>query len=316
MRGMRAAVIFGILAVTGRVAHAADPATAVDRGRQALTGQSFISPEWPLSAYAKAGDFWGAAHSDPGVDPSEYAKAFNARYGLHPAPYPNNGLPMGLRQATSRDGKRTGLNVDCMMCHGGSIGGTSYVGLGNTQLDSITLLTEMARAAGHFPPIAPFVLNTARGTVNAGQMSVFLLSLRNTDLSRRFVPLATGANLPELDVPAWWVLAKKSTQYYDGRTDARSARPNMQFMLGEKTLQEFQALEPTFQDVMAFIRSIEPPKYPFPIDLEKSRRGRIALRRELRQVPRHLRRGPDLSQRGRGARCDRHRSGPRFGDHR
>ena len=36
---------------------------------------------------------------------------------------------------SARDGVKTGLQIDCMVCHGGSIGGKSYVGLGNTQLD-------------------------------------------------------------------------------------------------------------------------------------------------------------------------------------
>jgi hypothetical protein len=104
--------------------------------------------------------------------------------------------------------------------------------------------------------------------------SVVLLSLRNPDLSFRNFPLVLGANIPELDVPAWWLLGKKSTMYYDGRTDARSVRTNMQFMLGEKTLAEFKELEPTFRDIQAFFNNLEPPKYPFPIDREKAERGR------------------------------------------
>ena len=54
--------------------------------------------------------------------------------------------------------------------------------------------------------------------------------------------------------------------YYDGRTAAASVRANMQFMLGEKTLEEFKDLEPTFRDIQAYLKSLEPPRYPFPID--------------------------------------------------
>ena len=74
------------------------------------------------------------------------------RYGLHPAPYPNDGLPMGLRRGIGRDGVKTGLQIDCMACHGGSIGGKSYVGLGNTQLDLRPLLNELTIADGRRPP--------------------------------------------------------------------------------------------------------------------------------------------------------------------
>jgi len=133
---------------------------------------------------------------------------------------------------------------------------------------------EMLRTEGRFNPPSTFTVNSSRGTVNAGMFSVILLSLRNPDLSFRKFPLLTGANLPELDVPPWWLLGKKSTMYYDGRTDANSVRTNMQFMLGEKTLAEFKELEPTFRDIQAFFRGMTPPKYPFPIDAPRADRGR------------------------------------------
>lgn len=252
---------------------AEDDATPAERGRKLLTGRSFIGPAWTSEAYANASRAWETPHPDPSQDPAGYAAAFASRYGLHAAPYPNDGMPMGLRTATSKDGAKTGLQIDCMACHGGSIGGTSYVGLGNSQLDLTSLFRDLNLAEGRkFVPI-PFTLNTSRGTVNAGQMSVFLLSLRNADLSFRTFPMVTGANIPELDTPAWWILAKKATKYYDGRTDARSARSNMQFILGEKTLAEFQALEPAFNDIDAYLKSIQPPKYPFTIDEARAHRG-------------------------------------------
>ena len=118
-----------------------------------------------------------------------------------------------------------------------------------------------------------FTLTTSRGTVNAGQVSVIFLSLRNSDLSRRFLPKPLGANLPELDTPAWWLLKKKRTQYYDGRTDARSVRANMQFVLGDLSIDRLKAIEPDFADILAYIKSIEAPKYPFAIDLDRAAQG-------------------------------------------
>ena len=121
------------------------------------------------------------------------------------------------------------------------------------------------------------MLNTSRGTNNAGQIAAVLLSLRNPDLSLRSFPIPLGANLPELDTPPWWHLKRKRTMYYDGRTDARSVRTNMQFMLGEKTLEQLKALEPTFRDIQAYLLSLEPPKYPFPIDSTKAERGKAVF---------------------------------------
>jgi mono/diheme cytochrome c family protein len=108
-------------------------------------------------------------------------------------------------------------------------------------------------------------------------MSVVLLSFRNPDLSRRTFPVPMGSNLPELDAPPWWVLKHKTRMYYDGRTPAASARANMQFLLAEKSLAEFQELEPTFRDIQAYLLSIEPPKYPFPIDAARADRGRVVF---------------------------------------
>lgn len=250
---------------------------AAERGRLAMTSTGYLKPAWSAEAYQNVVKFWDAGAPDPIKEPEAYAAAFRRRYGLAPAPYPNDGLPMGLRRGNGPDGAKVGLAIDCLSCHGGSIGGTSYVGLGNTQLDMTTLFHEMMKADGKRPPLSPFVINSARGTVNAGMFSVVLLSLRNSDLTFRKFPLVTGANIPELDVPAWWLLGKKSTMYYDGRTDARSVRTNMQFMLGEKTLAEFKELEPTFREIQAYFNNLKPPKYPFPIDRVKAEAGKIVF---------------------------------------
>jgi mono/diheme cytochrome c family protein len=247
-----------------------------ERGRIALTLTGFLKPEWSERAYRRVGHFWDQPAPDPDKDPAAYAAAFRHRYGLHPAPYANDGLPMGLRRGLGPDGaKVAGFQIDCMLCHGGSIGGKSYVGLGNTQLDLKAVLHELTVADGRRPPPSTFVLNSSRGTNNAGMVAAVLLSLRNSDLSSRIFPVPLAVNLPEMDTPPWWHLKRKTTMYYDGRTDARSVRTNMQFLLGEKSLDQLKTLEPTFRNVQAFLKSLEPPKYPFPIDEDKAARGKV-----------------------------------------
>jgi mono/diheme cytochrome c family protein len=248
-------------------------AAAAERGRVALTLNGFLKPEWSEGVYRNAARLWDQPAPDADNDPSGYAAMFRYRYGLHPAPFPNNGLPLGLRRGNGPGGLKFGLQIDCMVCHGGSIGGQSYVGLGNSQLDLKALLFELTIADGRRPPFSSFVLNSSRGTNNAGQIAAVLLSLRNTDLSVRSFPQPLGVNLPEMDTPPWWHMKRKRTMYYDGRTDARSVRTSMQFLLGEKSLDEFKALEPTFRDILAFFKSLQPPKYPFPIDTAQAARG-------------------------------------------
>ena len=267
-----------------------DPA-AVERGRIAMTQTGHLLPAWKSEAYQKVGKLWGVPYPDPKTDPAGYEAAFNKRYGLHPAPYPNDGLPMGLRVGVTKDGRKTGLQIDCMACHGGSIGGTSYVGLGNSTLDLKSLFDDLNRAEGRRPPLATFTLNSTRGTVNAGQVAALLLSFRNADWSPRVIPIPLGANLPEMDTPAWWLLGRKETMYYDGRTPAESVRTNMQFTMGEKSLDEMKALEPVFADIQAYLKSLRPPRYPFPIDRAKAERGKAVFAKSCTKC--HGTYGPD-----------------------
>lgn len=264
----------GLLIVVCGGVQAGELETPATRGHRALTSTGYLRPAWGEAAYRNAGRIWPGAVPDPLKEPAAYSAAFNHRYGLHPAPFANDGLPMGLRRGNGPDGAKLGLQIDCLVCHGGSIGGTSYIGLGNTQLDLKALLDEMTIADGHRLPPSTFVMNSSRGTVNAGMVAAVLLSVRKSDLSMRRFPVLLGANIPELDVPPWWHLRRKATMYYDGRIDARSVRSNMTFLLGQKSLDELKALEPTFRDIQAYLESLTPPKYPFSIDAARAERGR------------------------------------------
>jgi hypothetical protein len=252
--------------------------SAAERGRIALTLNGYLPPAWSEQAVARAGRFWGDDAPDPAEAPEAYSSAFRQRYGLHSAPYANDSLPMGLRRATGRNGTRTGLQIDCLVCHGGSIGGQSYVGLGNTTLDLQSLLADLSRSDGALPFAWGFNLNTTRGLNNAGSVAALLLSFRNPDLSRRVIPLPLGSRLPEMDTPAWWLLGKKATMYYDGRTDSDSARSLMQFLLGDLNLADLKELEPTFKDILAYLKSLKAPRYPFAVERARAERGEGVFR--------------------------------------
>jgi mono/diheme cytochrome c family protein len=257
------------LVIAGAFGIAAELSPA-DRGRQALTTKPYIPSFWPRSAYDNAWKQWGLSEK-----PADYAAAFCERYGLHPAPYANDGLPMGLRSVPYLPLVR-GLTIDCMACHGGSIFGKSYIGLPNSSLDIQALFEDLAGAA-NMPVKLPFTFSQARGTNEAGAFSVYLLGLRNDDLSPRLGPprdLGLHDDSCE-DVPAWWLLKKKKTMYYVGATDARSVRSIMQFMMHPLTTPaDFVKAEPDFRDILEYLLTIEPPKYPFPIDEQLAAKGK------------------------------------------
>jgi mono/diheme cytochrome c family protein len=258
------------LAVVPGVGTSADNAPSAERGRKALLERSFTPASIPIAAYDGAWRVWDPKAPEP---PPDYPARFRERYGLHPAPYPNGGYPMGLRAATGLLGKA--LTNDCLVCHGGSILGQSYVGLGNSTLDFQALYEELAAAAG-MPRKPPHVFCNVRGTSEAGAMAVFLLGLREPDLRLHSprLDLDLHDDLCE-DVPAWWLLRKKKTMYHTGGGDARSVRSLMQFMMSPLNgPSAFSREEPTFRDIRAYILSLEAPKYPFPIDAARARAGK------------------------------------------
>jgi mono/diheme cytochrome c family protein len=228
-----------------------------DRGRVAVHGQPPLNPAaWPLSGYENAWKAWGLKER-----PTNYDVAFRERYGLHPPPYDNGGLPMGLHLADSPFGK--GLGGDCLLCHGGSVAGKTYIGLGNASLDFQSLYEELSAKV----PTLPIRLSNVRGTIEATAVVTFLMEFRNPELSLRIPKnLKVKDDLCE-DIPAWWHMKRKKTMYHTGAGHARSVRTMMPFVLSPlNSAARIKSLEPTFADIQAYLLSLEPPKYPFPID--------------------------------------------------
>lgn len=271
---LRPSLVAGIIS-TGLLAwssasEAAEPSSAARRGKEALLGRAFTLPTISPDAYRGAWRVWDEKAKEA---PSNYDEAFRARYGLHPAPYPNNGYPMGLREGKTLFGG-TALATDCLICHGGSILGQSHVGLGNSALDIHAFFTELARADG-VPGKLPFQFCNVRGTSEAGGMGVYLLGLREPDLSMRSKRLDLGLrdDMCE-DVPAWWLLKKKKTMYHTGAGDAHSVRSLMQFMMSPlNTASYIKREEPTFADIREYLMTLEPPKYPYAIDRDLAAKG-------------------------------------------
>jgi hypothetical protein len=246
--------------------------TPAERGYKALTQTAFIPAFWRPTAIPNAWKQWGVAEK-----PADYDAAVRERYGLHEAPYPNDGLPMGFRKAQRLTGP--GVGIDCMLCHAGSINGKSYVGLGNSSLDIQAVFEELARADGLSGKL-PFTFSNVRGTSEAGGFGVYLLGFRKPDLglSGEWKNLGLHDDLCE-DVPAWWLMKKKKTIYHTGATDSRSVRTLMQFMMHPLTgPKDFEQHEPAFRDILQYLVSLEPPKYPFAIDKEKAAKGEAVFK--------------------------------------
>jgi mono/diheme cytochrome c family protein len=265
---------------------ATDSAPSPERGKHALLTKSYDPPTFTFANYDNAWKHWNL---DKKPDKADYAKLFRQRYGLHPAPYPNSfpvakgesiELPMGLKPADSLLGLgRKGMAQDCLVCHGGSIFGKSYVGLGNTSLDYHAFHEELG-SIGTRKVKPPFTFTQVRGTVEAGAMAVFLIGYREPDLSIKLT--RTDYDLQDdlcEDVPAWWLLKKKKTMYFTGGSDTRSVRSIMQFMMSPLNFPAaFHKAESDFVDILAYIKSIEAPKYPLEVDGKLAAQGAVLFK--------------------------------------
>src|SRR5690606_34563959 len=105
----------------------------------------------------------------------EYWQVFMERYGFHEAPFPNDGLPLGMRDAGGGM-----VTFDCLMCHSGKVAGQVVIGAPNSRLDMEALyddliaLNELAPMFG-FPSLpVPFDLDGY--TIAAGTGDAFGLT--------------------------------------------------------------------------------------------------------------------------------------------
>lgn len=250
----------------------ADPASA-KRGQIALTTRTFTPANFPAGSLQTVWKLWTK------TKPSDPVHAARERFGLHEAPYPNDGLPMGLRMGTFGFGI-PGISLDCMVCHGGSILGKPVLGLGNATLDLQALFEELP-VGGTKRLRTPYQFSRARGTNEAGATSVFLLGFRDADLGVRL----TKSDLKPVDtlcedVPAWWLLRKKATMYATGEGDARSVRSIMQFSMSPMHGKSwFEKEESTFRDILNYLYTIEAPKYPFFVNSDLAIQGEKVFRR-------------------------------------
>lgn len=171
--------------------------------------------------------------------------------------------------------------MNCLACHGGKVAGRVIPGLPNshTALQTLTedvrriklkqgkKLTHLDLGALQMP------LSTTNGTTNAVIFGIALGAYRNPDMTvnllRKLPPLLHH----DVDAPPYWNVKKKRSLYADGHAP-KTARPLMQFILlptvSPETLTRW---EPEFADLLAWIESVESPRYPFPIDAELAKRG-------------------------------------------
>ncbi len=188
--------------------------------------------------------------------------------------------------------------VNCMQCHAQVFDDQLYIGLGNTEIDFtkgkefspggagvlLTMLslvdkkkyTASKQILTSLKTVGPQLFTEVRGVNIASKLAALLVAHRDPmtlewsdkaliDIPKEVIPS---------DVPAWWLLKKKNAMFYNGFGRGDFAK----FLMGSNLLTMTDSSEAAevfshFKDVLAYIKSIEPPKYPKSINEQLASQG-------------------------------------------
>ncbi len=189
---------------------------------------------------------------------------------------------------------------NCMQCHAQVFEGNLYVGLGNSFADftmgqklnpqAYTLLENLLKngavkryeASKSFLQVAktigPYLTTAVRGVNAADRIAEVLAAHRDpvtfkwTDSAMVDIPTTV---IPS-DVPAWWLLKKKHAMFYNGFGRGDFGK----FLMASNLLtvndtSESREVDTHFNDVLSYIYSLEPPRYPKPINNSLAKKGEM-----------------------------------------
>lgn len=191
------------------------------------------------------------------------------------------------------------IKPNCLTCHAGNLLGKTYVGLGNSFMDGTLDLrdaplfdegftahldlspeerSELEGFRSAYGGPAPYSVSTSFGTSTAVPVTTYLFNHRDPQTyawteADVFGGVPDPPNL-ELDTPPWWHFKKKTRLYYGGEAVGDPTRHLMQFMSVQgNTLEDLERAEADFRDIAAYLRTLEPPPWPWKVDTTLASQG-------------------------------------------
>lgn len=192
---------------------------------------------------------------------------------------------------------------NCMQCHATQINNELIIGLGNQTLDftvnradqintlntAITILygknskewEAYAPFKNSLETVGPKTITKTRGVNPADKTTLVLTAYRdkNTLLQLDNPAISVSDEVIPSDVPAWWLLKKKNALFYHGIGREDFCRSMITMVLA--TLSDFEKAEEVdgkMKDILAYIKTIEAPKYPFSINSTLANQGEIIFK--------------------------------------
>ena len=189
---------------------------------------------------------------------------------------------------------------NCLQCHAQVFDGKLYIGLGNSMMDftkTVKLNNFASKAATRvmqtvspnqyqaalpvlrtFKAIAHQLQTEVQGVNGADRLAVLLVAHRDPETLAwsDSALLEIPDEVIPTDVPAWWLLKKKNAMFYNGFGRGDFGKFLMlSNLLTVKDTAEAAKTFTHFGDVLAYIKSINPPAYPYQIDTPLATRGKM-----------------------------------------
>ncbi len=212
----------------------------------------------------------------------------------------NKNLSYDYTAIKAKNGEQV-IAPNCLQCHAQFFDGKLVVGLGNsfsdftinrgtsafiaeTMLKGSSANKAKYEAAKNFidavKTISPSLLIKTKGVNLADHLAGALVAHRDpvtfkwSDSSLLKIPV----NPVPSDVPAWWLLKKKNAMFYNGFGRGDFGR----FLMASNLLTvtdtaEAREVDSHFNDVLAYILSINSPAYPKSIDLKLAGAGKVVF---------------------------------------
>lgn len=187
---------------------------------------------------------------------------------------------------------------NCMQCHAQVMDGKLIMGLGNTFIDFSdnqklnlknlelaegflrTTAPKKYQAAADFftisKTIGPYLNTEVRG-VNAADRLAGVLAAHRDPVTFKWLSearLEIPAEVIPTDVPAWWLLKKKNAMFYNGfgRGDFGKFLMASNLLTVNDTA-ESREVDSHMPDVLAYIYSLSPPKFPKQVSSQLVKQG-------------------------------------------
>ncbi len=192
------------------------------------------------------------------------------------------------------------VSLNCLECHAGSFNGELILGLGKADVDytsslggalanipiapiPIPGLEELTRMAQRYQAVDDHIRMLTVGTNPADNLAAILATHRDVDtLEWLDEPHTELPAIPlPIDTPPWWHVRKKNGLFFNGMARG-DHRATMIFAtsLCTDSLPEVEQIFSYFDDIRAYLASLEAPTYPFEIDSALAAQGRDIFDRD------------------------------------